>query len=153
MTGAAMFDITDSEPIKLWSEEWSEHDFYPKIHDVFTHYSTEDRHLEVVCENFIITVQTAKLGAGPWSLKYIGATAFLCYVHEVSFTLQQPSQKDFAPNPRIKALGFWHKGGGGHALDAIRHGIIYLVMQHKWRPAALLEDDTVDTDKRTETDG
>lgn len=138
MTGTALFDITE-EPTLLWAEEWGEDEFYGKLENVFKYYSlAEDAELEVVCENFIITVQTAKLGAGPWSLKYIGAISYLGAIHDVKVTLQQPAQKEFAPNDKLRALGLWHKGGGGHALDALRHAVIYLVMNHRWRPDNLL---------------
>lgn len=142
MTGTALFDISDMENVKLlWTEEVEEHNYYSFIDALFTKYSDKEKyHLEVVCENFIITVQTAKIGAGPWSLKYIGALEYLCRKHSIPLTLQQPSQKDFAPNDRLKALGLWHKGGGGHALDALRHGVIYLVMKHKWRPEGLISE-------------
>ena len=149
MTGTALFDITDIEkgenPVLLWTEEVAEHDFYEFIHNLVNRYSdTEKYTLDIVCENFIITVQTAKLGAGTWSLRYIGALELLAKLGNLKMTLQQPAQKDFAPNDRLKALGFWHKGGGGHALDALRHAVIYMVMKCKWRPKELLDDDTVD---------
>lgn len=146
MSGVTMFDITemksdDAKVEKVWSAEWPEDDFYMFLWNMFQNaMADKDVELEVVVENFIITVQTAKLGAGPWSLKYIGAIEMLCKVYNVPFTLQQPQQKDFAPNDRIRNLGMWHRGGDGHALDAIRHAIIYLVMKHKWRPEGLLDD-------------
>lgn len=144
MTGAALFDVTqlrdnNGAVEKIWSAEWPETEFYENLWQLFETFRVSGVEAEVVVENFIITVQTAKLGAGPWSLKYIGAIEMLCTIHNIPFTLQQPQQKDFAPNDRIRNLGMWHRGGAGHALDAIRHGIIYLVMKHKWRPEGLLD--------------
>jgi hypothetical protein len=41
-------------------------------------------------------------------------------------------------NQALKKLGYWHTGGDGHALDAIRHGLLRLV-KAGWIPRALLE--------------
>jgi hypothetical protein len=41
------------------------------------------------------------------------------------------------PNPALKHLGIWHKGGEGHANDAIRHGLLALV-KTGWIPKELL---------------
>lgn len=146
-TGAAVWDITDinkgEDARLLWTEQVGEEaEFFQFIDTLFEKYANEKYNFEVVCENFIITVQTAKIGAGDWSLRYIGALQYLSWKHGVKFTLQQPMQKDFAPDERLKALGLNPTDGvqGGHTRDAIRHGVIYLVLKHKWRPEGLLSE-------------
>jgi hypothetical protein len=42
------------------------------------------------------------------------------------------------PNEALKKLDYWHKGGEGHALDAIRHGLLYLAKKG-WTPRRLLQ--------------
>jgi hypothetical protein len=148
-TGTAVWDLTklkeggDAE--LLWTKQVDEGPaFFEFVDELFEQYKFDDEYnFEVVCENFIITTQTAKLGAGPWSLKYIGVLEYLCWKYGVKYTLQQPMQKDFAPDERLKALGLNPTDGvqGGHTRDAIRHGVIYLVLKHKWRPEGLLDVD------------
>lgn len=97
--------------------------------------------LEVVCEKFTITAQTAKNSQAPFSLEHIGIYR-QCLIDvgrdPYSIKMQTPTDaKNMFPNPKLKKLGFWHKGGEGHALDGIRHGLLYLV-GIGWKPTGLL---------------
>lgn len=95
--------------------------------------------LEAVCENFLITPQTGKNSTADWSLKKIGVLEFLGEMFSISVTLQTPAAaKSFVDNKRLRALGLWHKGGAGHANDALRHGVLYLVNKRGWNPEDLL---------------
>lgn len=95
--------------------------------------------LECVCENFLITPQTGKNSTADWSLKKIGVLEFLGEMYSVNVTLQTPAAaKSFVDNKRLRALGLWHKGGAGHANDALRHGVLYLVDKRGWNPKNLL---------------
>jgi hypothetical protein len=89
----------------------------------------EQPNVHVVCERFTISAQTATKSQAPWSLETIGMVRWLAHEYNIEHvTLQTPSDaKGFAPNPRLKAMGLWHKGGEGHALDAIRHGVVFAV--------------------------
>jgi hypothetical protein len=84
---------------------------------------------EVVCERFTITVQTAKNSQAPWSLEVIGMLKWLVadvwHVDpEEKVILQQPADaKGLVPNPLLRSMGLWHRGGAGHANDALRHGV------------------------------
>lgn len=88
-----------------------------------------DHDLRVVVERYTITPETAKKSQQGWSLEQIGSIKFICRTNGLSApVLQTPADaKNFAPNPRLKSLGLWHKGGHGHALDAIRHAVLYAV--------------------------
>lgn len=97
--------------------------------------------VEVVIEEFIISPETAKLTSAPWSLKHIGVVEYLSRVHGAKFAVQSRNIKKFTPNERLKALELWHRGGGGHALDALRHAVGYLVAKYNWHPDALLDSD------------
>jgi hypothetical protein len=46
--------------------------------------------------------------------------------------------KAMFPNEALKFLEYWHRGGEGHALDAIRHALLRLV-KLGWKPVKLLE--------------
>ena len=90
----------------------------------------------VVSEAFIITVQTAKLSAAPWSLELIGVMRWICHTHNIPFTIQKPSQaKKFSTDSKIKTV-LWYKPGKGHANDASRH---LLLRQINMRNETLLE--------------
>ena len=86
--------------------------------------------MRVVMESFKITPRTGELSAeASWALETIGAVKQACrdlgYPPE-AIQFFRPDQKKAFPNPRLKRLGLWHTGGKGHALDAIRHGTLYL---------------------------
>jgi hypothetical protein len=52
---------------------------------------------------------------------------------------QSPADaKAMFDNPKLKKLNYWYKGGEGHALDAIRHGLLRLV-KIGWKPLDLLK--------------
>lgn len=86
--------------------------------------------LRVVIETFTITVETAKKSQSPYSLEVIGAVKQVCRDNEYPLSAiawQKPSEaKASFDNAKLKRLGLWHRGGAGHALDAIRHGALYL---------------------------
>lgn len=93
---------------------------------------------EIVCEDFIITVETAKKKETRYSLEIIGLIRFLCNKHGVYFTLQTPQRaKTFSDDQRLKDLDLYIKGGQGHHRDAMRHLVLYLVL-HDWRPPGLV---------------
>lgn len=95
--------------------------------------------LECVCEDFIITPQTGKNSAAPWSLKKIGVLEFLGWLYKVPITFQTPAAaKSFVTNERLKSVGLWHKGGAGHANDALRHGALFLVSKKGWDHPGLI---------------
>jgi hypothetical protein len=95
----------------------------------------------VVCERFVINAQTVRNSQAPYSLEQIGILKHLCREHQfpvdaIKFQAPVDAKKMF-PNPALKHLGIWHKGGEGHANDAIRHGLLALV-KTGWIPKELL---------------
>lgn len=99
----------------------------------------------VACERFVINQATVRNSQAPFSLEQIGVLKHLCRTsrfapgaEEIKF--QAPvDAKNMFPNPALKKLGLWHRGGDGHALDAIRHALLALTRQG-WVPRALLEE-------------
>lgn len=90
----------------------------------------------VALEDFKITPGTGRLGSPDWSLRIIGAVEMLAEHYGVPVRKQPPANaKAFATNDRLRALGLWHRGGAGHANDASRHAVLYMV--HKGWTALL----------------
>jgi len=85
----------------------------------------------IICENFFITMETAKKSQSTWSLRLIGAIEYICQEAGLNPpVMQQPSQaKNFGSDARLKVLG-WYKGStkgfAGHADDASRHLMLYM---------------------------
>ena len=126
------------EPVVKWTAEQDVPEVIPTFRGILNQYP----HLEVVCERFVITVQTAKKSPQGWSLEIIGSLKqtmrdFGRSEEEIFF--QKPSDAmNLFPNPALKKLGYWHKGGAGHALDSLRHGLTYL-SGNGWMPTRLLD--------------
>jgi hypothetical protein len=56
-----------------------------------------------------------------------------------NITFQAPvDAKTMFSNESLKKIGTWHKGGDGHANDAIRHALLKLV-KSGWKPKVLLK--------------
>ncbi len=97
----------------------------------------------VVCERFIITAQTGKKTQAPWSLEQIGALRFLCRKHDVTFVLQSAADaKRFATEEKLNRAGWKRPKGDGHARDAQRHLLVYLVRKNLFDATVLLEGST-----------
>lgn len=125
MTGVAFLDITDEDdPLPLWDEELKVEEFYVRMGEVFKEFHEE---MVVVWEDYHITARTATLSQQPWSLNLIGVMQYFCWKYDVKFTVHSPSRKPFATPERLRQVGFWHKGEAGHANDAFRHAMVFLV--------------------------
>lgn len=139
-TGVALFTFeAGEEPVLVWSLELQQHEYAGPIRATLEQYPDA----EVVCERFTINAQTVKNAQAPYSLEQIGILK-QCLMDagrsadDVYF--QSPADaKAMFPNPALKKLEYWHRGGEGHALDAVRHGLLRLV-KTGWKPVRLLQD-------------
>lgn len=125
----------------MWSAEVDEATYVKPLRHEFD----ANPDLQIVCERFVITVETAKKAQAPYSLELIGVLK-----QELRDRGRDPDDKKVLPfqsprdamamftNPGLKKLGYWHKGGAGHANDSIRHGLLYLTRQG-WVPSRLLD--------------
>lgn len=97
---------------------------------------------QVVCEDFIITSATARKTAQPDPYRIIGWLELWCYRHGIPFHLQTPAQaKGFGTDDKLKHLGWYRTGNGGHDVDAARHLLTYLAVHAKDpHTLALLKD-------------
>lgn len=143
-TGITLFKFENNTVEIIWSREIDEYEVDFVIEDTVSTYQGQ---IEVVSEKFTITPQTGKLTAAPWSLEKTGVSRYIARKYKVKFTIQLPvDAKSFCTNKLIKTLGLWVviPNGEGHALDSIRHGVLYMVRNFNWRPPELLEIDDDD---------
>lgn len=141
-TGLALFSREEAaEPVLEWSKEVQAEEFAEVVRGVL--WAPEKKlHLDVVCERFIINAQTVRNSQAPYSLEQIGILKQCLLdsgrpMDDIFF--QSPADaKAMFDNPKLKKLGYWHVGGEGHALDAIRHGLLKLV-KTGWKPIKLLD--------------
>ena len=131
----------DKEPEVLYSLEAQPEAFADDIEEALK-YMNKFEPFHVACESFIINAQTVRNSQAPWSLEHIGVLKHLCRragYDPLKIAFQAPvNAKNMFPNPALKKLGLWHRGGEGHALDAIRHGALRLV-KAGWKPVGLLQ--------------
>lgn len=132
------------EPELIYSEEVQPEEFAQEVRIGLINMRDAEP-FYVACESFTINAQTAKNSQAPWSLENIGVLKHLCReagypVDQIAF--QAPvNAKNMFPNPTLKTLGLWHRGGEGHANDAIRHALLRLV-KAGWKPVKLLSENT-----------
>lgn len=138
-TGMALFSLeSGSEPVLEWSKELQQNEYADPIREVLA--SLED--VVVVCERFTINAQTVRNTQAPYSLEQIGILK-QCLMDagrpadDIYFQAPADAKAMFT-NEKLKKLEYWHRGGEGHALDAIRHGLLKLVKMG-WKPVRLLQ--------------
>ena len=139
-TGMALFSLeSGQEPVLIWSGEFQQDEYAKPIRDTLALYGDT---LDVVCERFTINAQTVRNSQAPYSLEQIGILK-QCLMDagrkpdDIYF--QSPADaKAMFDNKKLKKLEYWYKGGEGHALDAIRHGLLKLV-KTGWKPVRLLQ--------------
>jgi hypothetical protein len=108
------------------------------LFDEFTHTINQTATpTEIVCEDFIITAATARKSAQPDPYRIIGWLELWAYQHGIPFFLQSPSTgKGFGTDAKLKHMGWYTTGNGGHDVDAARHLLTYLATR---RDPAVLE--------------
>jgi hypothetical protein len=135
--------LDGEEPVMKVTAELDEDDFAPQIREFMENWQNYDN-FTVICERFVINAQTVRNSQAPYSLEQIGALKQICRDHGYpvsNIQFQAPvDAKNMFPNKALKTLGYWHVGGAGHALDAIRHALLALVRLYRWVPRALLAD-------------
>jgi len=142
-TGMCVFThVLEEEPVLVWAKELDEEEFAMPVRWELENHPE----LEIACEKFTITVATAKKSPQPYSMELIGVVKQSLRdigrdpKTDPKFKLQLPTDAmSLFPNPALKKLGYWHRGGEGHALDSIRHGLLYLA-KTGWKPIRLLQD-------------
>lgn len=130
----------ESRPTILYSLESGPDDFGKEIQKALIQHVNVAQ-FYVACESFVINAQTVRNSQAPWSLENIGVLKYLCHLNgydKQNISFQAPvNAKTMFPNEALKVLNLWHKGGDGHANDAIRHALLRLV-KAGWKPVELL---------------
>lgn len=143
-TGMSYFvwESPDVEPVMVWSGEYQQEEYAAPIREAFLQCQALGVTLEVVCERFTINAQTVKNSQAPYSLEQIGILKQIMMDNGRSpddIYFQSPADaKAMFTNEKLKKLEYWHRGGEGHALDSIRHGLLRLV-KSGWKPTKLLQ--------------
>jgi hypothetical protein len=143
MTGTCVLGMpVDHEPIMLASNEWEVHELAPFLREQFSErLSNNSVKMDIVCERFTINAQTVRNSQAPWSLEQIGILKQTMRDHgmvEETIIWQAPADAmNMFNNEKLKRLGYWHRGGAGHANDAIRHALLRAV-KTGWVPRGLL---------------
>ena len=143
-SGIALFKKEDgNNPELIWSGEYQQDEYAKPIRKALAEAMMEGVAIEIACERFTINAQTVKNAQSPYSLEQIGILKQCMMdlgMKAEDLNLQAPSDaKALFPNPALKKLGYWHKGGEGHALDAIRHGLLRFVKTGR-HPVDLLKE-------------
>lgn len=133
----------NENPRLIYSQEVLPEDFAFSVLEGLSNWSAfSNGGFKVACERFLITAQTVRNSQAPFSLEQIGVLKHLCRENnyqEKDILFQAPSDaKNMFPNKTLQDLGIWHRGGGGHANDAIRHSLLALV-RSKWVPYSILK--------------
>ena len=142
-SGFVVLDITETfatgaRPIILYSGEPEQQETCAWV-DSFLSDPDNDAKIYIVMEDFLITPETGKKKDTRYSLEIIGAVRYLAKLHGIPFALQTSSNaKSFAENDRIRSMGLWVPGGEGHAKDAMRHAILYMVKALHLKPEGLI---------------
>lgn len=142
-TGMCLFSKEDGQdPELVWSIEVQQEEYAAPIRETLWNPLIKNN-LEIVCERFVINAQTVKNSQAPFSLEQIGILKQCMLDAKIStesIIFQSPvDAKAMFTNESLKKLGYWHKGGEGHALDAIRHAALRFV-KTGWKPLKLLSD-------------
>jgi hypothetical protein len=142
VTGMALFSYeSGSEPVLEWSDELEQHEVAQALRGIIWA-PTIRPNLDVTCERFVINAQTVRNSQAPYSLEVIGILKQCLQdsgraMDDIYF--QPPSEAmGMFTNEKLKKLEYWHRGGKGHALDAIRHALLRLV-KSGWKPVRLLQ--------------
>lgn len=84
--------------------------------------------MHLIVERFDIGAGTVEKTRQLDALYIIGALEYLAGKTGAGFTVQsRASAKTFATDDKLKALGWWFRGGEGHANDAGRHLLAWMV--------------------------
>jgi hypothetical protein len=142
-TGVALLHLAkDEEPKIIFSGEAQPEEFAGVVRNILKDFTEDYSALTVVCEKFTINAQTVRNSQAPYSLEQIGALKQILQdfgIDRDSIVWQMPvDAKKMFPNETLKTLEIWHKGGEGHANDALRHALLRLV-KGGWIPRKLLQ--------------
>jgi len=142
-SGIALISLNlGDEPKIIISGEYQMKEYSQPIREALNTAKVGNIAIQVVCERFIINAQTVRNSQAPYSLEQIGVLKQIMLdsgLDPDSIIFQSPADaKAMFDNTKLKKLEYWFVGGEGHALDAIRHGLLRCV-KLGWKPMRLLQ--------------
>lgn len=142
-SGICLFEYEKGyEPRLLWSGEYQQNEYAEPIRIALRSSIEFFMPIDIVCERFTINAQTVRNSQAPYSLEQIGILKQILMDHGMNpedIIFQSPADaKAMFDNAKLKKIGYWHKSGEGHALDAIRHAVLRLV-KIGWIPSKLFD--------------
>lgn len=142
-SGIALLSLKlGEEPKIINSGEYQMKEYAKPIREAIERSNLAGVAIQVVCERFVINAQTVRNSQAPFSIEQIGVLKQIMLDNGLdpnSIIFQSPADaKGMFDNTKLKKLEYWHKGGEGHALDAIRHGLLRCV-KLGWKPMRLLQ--------------
>jgi hypothetical protein len=137
LTGIALIEVADGLPLVARSAEVKVLDVEATLMEYLRY--VDGRKFLPVIEKFTITTKTAQNTQAPWSLEVIGITRNTIWREcALDLVMQKPDEvMDLMTNPRLRAVECWHRGGAGHANDAIRHAM-FALYRRGWRDQRLI---------------
>lgn len=98
------------------------------FYDTFGLLVAHGRPLEVVGERYTVNADTHKKSRQDDPFYINGYMEGICRGLGIPFTLQTPGEaKQFSTNDKLKAVGWYTATSGGHANDANRHLLKYVI--------------------------
>lgn len=93
---------------------------HAKLYDLLTNEHPDT----VICERFM---HRQTLGVDQTALEYIGVAKLWCEIEQVPLVMQTAAQaKGFWTDTKLKDINLY-KANKRHAMDAIRHALVYLM--------------------------
>lgn len=146
LTGLCLYLYENKVATRVWAKELGEVEVDFFIEKTISELAPD---IVIINEKFFITQRTFKLPEAPWSLEKTGVIKYMCNKYGVKYNWQSPAEaKEFVTDKRLRDLNEWFIGGEGHARDAIRHAILFMVKTYRWNPPGLLVDDEDESEER-----
>lgn len=129
LSGWCHLSVVDNE-VSLFKTGEADHFEIGKIfHDnpFLTHASEHD--FTIIVESF---KQNARMKPSPYSLETIGLIRYFAHFYNIPFVIINPFEhKTLITNAVIKRAGLWSSTKGGHANDAVRMSLWYLIVKRE----------------------
>lgn len=84
----------------------------------------------LLCEKFDVNAKTAKLTRQDEAQLYTGMAQQFCLLQGIEFHYSPRSAKKFSKDDKLKALYWYMRTKDGHANDAARHLLVYLLKKN-----------------------
>ena len=148
-TGAVLYDSVKQEVLAWWEWNCADEGYDPSVrgisalvvgHEVATMFSAMRHGFPVADGLDVDAIHTVVMEA--WEFRHndfavdanyaagpIGVVQWLCHDEGIDIVLQKPFKRSRVTDPQLKETGLWIRGGKGHARQALKHVLSYLLTQ------------------------